>query len=110
MWDMANTKTGERKGLVRVYNIGRRPVFISIVALELPKGSPHDFLVIAKSLSGTNVEEGSAPLGPFVPDDGRLEPYKSVWRKIRAYAEDSAGKKYRSAYPAKDAKTPPWAA
>jgi len=106
-WKMQNTKTGETKGLVRVTNSGRRPVFISIVALEPPKGFDHTHLVLEQSIGGTKLGEGEKPMGVLFPYDG-LEQYTEVWRKIRAYAEDSTGKRYYSSLPRKDAKAPPW--
>ena len=107
-WNMQNTQTGQTKGLVRITNAGRRPVFISIVALELPREFEHTHLVLDQSIGGTKLGESEKPLGVLVPPDG-LAQYSKCWRKIRAYAEDSTGKRYYSAFPKKDAKTPPWA-
>jgi hypothetical protein len=106
-WKMQSLETGEQRGLVRITNIGRRPVFISMVALELPKGHDHTHLILMKSLDGTKLGEGDRPMGVFVPYEG-LAQYSKVWRKMRAYAEDSTGKQYHSKYPAKDTPTPPW--
>jgi len=106
-WKMQNIQAGQTKGLIRVTNSGRRPVFISIIALELPKGLDHTHLVLDQSIGGTKLGESEKPLGILVPYDG-LEQYSNVWRKIRAYAEDSTGKRYYSPPPRKDAKTPPW--
>lgn len=106
-WEMRNLQTGEARGLIRITNIGRRPVFISIVAIALPPGFEHAYLVMQDSIAGKKLDEGEKPLGVFVPYE-RLAQYSRVWRKMRACAEDSTGKRYHSAYPAKDAKTPPW--
>ena len=106
-WKMQNLETGETRGLIRVTNVNRRPVFISLVALELPKGFDHTHLVLMKALDGTKLSEGERPLAVWVAYEG-LAQYSKVWRKIRAYTEDSTGKKYRSEFPAKDGPTPPW--
>jgi hypothetical protein len=106
-WKMQNLKTGQSQGLVRITNIGRRPVFISSVALELPKGFKRRYLVKLETIGGTKLDEGEKPMGILIPYDG-LEQYSKVWRKIRAYAEDSTGRQYHSSLPLKDAETPPW--
>jgi hypothetical protein len=60
-----------------------------------------------KSLDGTKLGESEGPLPVWVPYEG-LSEYSKVWRKIRAYAEDSTGKQYRSKLPEKGAPKPPW--
>ena len=107
LWNMRNMQTGQSQGLIRITNTGWRPVFISIVALELPKGFEHTHLVLDRSIGGTKLGEGEKPLGVFVPYDG-LAQYSRVWRKMRAYAEDSTGKRYHSKFLPKDAEIPPW--
>jgi hypothetical protein len=94
-WDMTNSQTREMMGLVRVVNVGRRPIFISVVALELPKGSKDSHLVLVDSIQGAKLSEGDPPKGFPVKYAG-LHQYAKHWRQIRAYVEDSAGKKYRS--------------
>ena len=51
--------------------------------------------------------EGDAP-AVFVVNYENLKQYSGVWRKIRAYAEDSAGKKYWSKQ-VERAHVPSWA-
>jgi hypothetical protein len=94
-WDMTNSHTGALMGLVRVANVGRRPVFLSIVALKVPKGFDNSHLVLHESIQGRKLEEGNAPAGFIVNYDG-LAQYSRSWWKLRAYAEDSAGQKYLS--------------
>jgi len=106
-WDMTDTATGKQIGLIRVTNFGRRPIFTSVVALELPKGFNHSHLVIRNSIQGQKLAEGDAP-AVFVVNYENLKQYSGVWRKIRAYAEDSAGKKYWSKQ-VERAHVPSWA-
>jgi hypothetical protein len=41
-WKMQNVQTGETRGLIRVTNVGRRPVFISLVGSRTAEGfGPH---------------------------------------------------------------------
>ena len=94
-WDMSNTATGEKMGLIRVVNIGRRPIFISIAALELPSGFKHSHLVISDSIKGKKLSEGDGAEGYLVNYKG-LQQYAGGWRNIRAYAEDTAAGKYYS--------------
>jgi hypothetical protein len=106
-WHMQDTRTGKATGLVRVTNAVGKAVFISIFAIELPKGLHSTYLVLSKSLDGMKSSEGDRPLAIFVPY-GDLAKYPPVWRQIRAYAEDSTGKRYRSKYPRKNESAPPW--
>ena len=107
-WHMVDVHTKITRGLVRVTNVGRRPIFVSVVALSLPEGLDKTDLILMDSVSGKKLSEGDGPYGVMVNFDG-LEPYKAVWRKIRACAVDSTGKKYFSDFPANNDKTPLWA-
>ena len=97
-WDMTVLETKATLGLVRVTNIGRRPVHLGIVALALPKGYKNSHLILNDSIKGTRLEEGGKPEGFMITYD-RLSEYRADWDKIRAMAEDSTGKAYFSEYP-----------
>src|ERR1700754_3337432 len=64
-WDMTENLRGTKVGLVRVANVGRRPVFLSIVALEIdPKTKHrHSHLILNDSIAGTKLSEGDKPAG-----------------------------------------------
>ncbi len=94
-WDMTSIRNGQLDGVVRVVNVGRRPVFISIVALQVPKGFKHTHLVLKESIPGEKLSEGDKPAGFLVNYEG-LKQYAGKWREVRGYAEDSAGGKYLS--------------
>lgn len=94
-WDMTEVNTNNQTGVVRVVNVGRRPIFISVVAVQVPKGFKHTHLVLKESIPGQRLSEGDAPADFLVNYDG-LEKYAAKWRKMRGYAEDSAGRKYVS--------------
>jgi hypothetical protein len=106
-WDMTETRNGTVMGLVRVANIGRRPVHLSIVALEIDPKTKHKFghMVLNDSIKGKRLEEGDKPEG-FMVNYDQMDQYKEHWAKIRAMAEDSTGMTYYSAYPKKK---PSWA-
>ena len=105
-WDMAVTDnpTYDPKkpwGIVRVTNIGRRPVHLAAVALKLPRsfdtagGFEHTHLLLAASMGGKKLAEGDPPAG-FVVSQDDLAHYSTAWRHIQAIAEDSTGKTYKS--------------
>lgn len=97
-WDLESAeRPGFRVGLVSVTNIGRRAVYIGAVALELPKHSDYKALLLKGSIPGTRLGEGDPP-AKFMVSYDKLEKYKSDWYRIRAFAEDSAGKKYYSRF------------
>ena len=105
-WDLESAeRPGFRIGLVSVINIGRRAVYIGAVALELPKHSEYKALLLKGSIPGKRLGEGDPPAKYMVSYD-KPEKYKANWYKIRAFAEDSAGKKYYSKF---TARKPSWA-
>jgi len=89
-WDMREVGTNNLIGLLRVSNIGRRPIYISIAALQVPKGFRHSHLVLTESIPGKKLSEGDAPAIFRINYQG-LEKYSKCWRDVRGYAEDSAG-------------------
>jgi hypothetical protein len=97
-WNMTVLETKATLGLVRVTNIGRRPIHLGIVALTLPKGYKNSHLILNDSIKGTRLEEGGKPEGFMITYD-RLSEYRADWDKIRAMTEDSTGKAYFSEYP-----------
>ena len=116
-WDMNvsdNPKYDSNKnwGLVTVTNIGRRPIFISKVALVLPKGirllKKYVWVeLLLDSVKGTKLLEGDPPyLNIF--DQAGLEEYSKTWTKINAEVMDSAGKIYKAKRIDKN-KIPSWA-
>jgi hypothetical protein len=105
LWDMTDTATGKQMGLVRVTNVGRRAAHLGAVALVLPSKYEHSHLLLGDAVKGKRLEEGDAP-APFLVNYDGLAQYKSDWKKIRACAEDSAGRSYYSEYPTKK---PSWA-
>ena len=87
--------TTKKMGIVRVTNIGRRPIYISVAALEVPKGFRYSHLILKESMPGRKLSEGDPPATFSVNYDG-LAHYSKHWRKVRGYVEDSAGGKYVS--------------
>lgn len=104
-WDMMDVATQRMMGIVKVANVGRRPVHLSIVGLEIGGHQKHSHLILNDSIKGKRLDEGDKPEG-FMVNYDQMAQYKEVWDKIRAIAEDSSGKAYYSEYP-KD--KPSWA-
>jgi hypothetical protein len=105
-WDMAITDnpTYDPKkswGIVRVTNVGRRPVYLAVVSLKLPKeartlkGFKYTHLIVADSMTGKRLAEGDQAAG-FVVNQDDMVKHSAVWRRIQAVAEDSTGKTYKS--------------
>jgi len=104
-WHMEEVRTGEKMGIVTVSNIGRRPIFISMAVMRVPKQfKPHHFLLM-ESVQGQKLSEGDAPARIRVTLKD-MEQYAKVWRDVRVYVEDSAGRKY---FAKKLSRVPPWA-
>jgi hypothetical protein len=112
-WDMSVTPGSgydhtKLWGIIRVANAGRRPIYVSHVALRLPKGFDHTHLVISGGITGVTLKEGDSAAVHLVTQDG-LSPYKEHWRSIVAQVNDVSGKTWRSRR-IKAAKVPSWAA
>lgn len=99
-----NTK---KWGVIRVTNIGRRPTYISHVALKLPKGYDHTHLVIIGGINGKKLTEGD-PTEIFMVTQENMETYANDWRKIIAQVSDSSGKVWFS-NKLKSKECPSWA-
>jgi hypothetical protein len=99
-WDMTETQSRRLMGLVKVTNVGRRPVYLGIVALEIDPETKckYGHLVLNDSISGARLGEGDKPAA-FIVNYDQMVQYKEHWSKIRAMAEDSTGKAYYSDYP-----------
>jgi hypothetical protein len=67
-WEMTNTDTQEMDGVVRVVrvirvaDIGRRSIFLSHVALKIPKGHGESYLILKDGINGQKLSEEYAPL------------------------------------------------
>jgi hypothetical protein len=96
-WDMTPIIEGKQiqMGILRVTNIGRRPIYISLAALQVPKGFRHSHLILKGSMAGKKLLESDAPVTFSVNYDG-LAQYSHDWQKVRGYVEDSAGRRYVS--------------
>jgi len=95
-WDMTLVRDASKQmGIVRVTNVGRRPIYISVAALQVPKGFKYSHLILKESVPGKKVSEGDAPVTFSVNYDGLVQ-YSKHWRNVRGYVEDSAGRRYVS--------------
>src|SRR5437879_1130780 len=61
-WDTALVGDASKQmGIVRVTNVGRRPIYISVAALQVPKGYRYSHLILKESMPGKKLSEGDAP-------------------------------------------------
>ena len=106
-WDMSMTDGNpeNRIGCVTITNIGRRAIFISHVALRLPKGNEISHFLIKGGLKGQKLSEEDPPAVFPVKQEG-LDEYASKWQNIIAQISDSTGKVWVSK---KVKKQPSWA-
>lgn len=107
-WDMAVPEgrcydTSKTWGVVSIANVGRRPAYLSHVALRLP--DKNRFLVLEESIVGVRLAEGDPPKAYIVNQD-ELKDYSQHWKKITAQVEDTTGKRWISN---KISKQPSWA-
>jgi hypothetical protein len=111
-WDMSMTSEdrtdNEKKwGVITVTNVGRRPTYVSHVALKLPKGYDHSHLLINGSIHGKKLTEGD-PSEIFIVKQEGLEQYAKDWHRLKAQISDSTGKVWFSKTP-RAVKPPSWA-
>jgi hypothetical protein len=107
IWDMTTKETGQQVGLIRISNVGRRPVYVSHAALRLPREAKRSLILINAAVQGEKLCEGDRPLTYIVPQE-TLKQYAPFWDTIRASVSDSTGKVW---YSKKGAikKKPSWA-
>jgi hypothetical protein len=93
-WDYVTTADPTKRwGVVRVTNVGRRPIFISHANLTYPNSTVR--VLILESAEGTKLLEGDPPkryLLDIKEGFPSLEPYAAQWWKVRACVEDHTGK------------------
>jgi hypothetical protein len=99
-WDMSVTpgsKYDSKKkwGIVRVANVGRRPIFVSHVAIRLPKGFNVTHLLLSEGVEGVKLGEGDPEKGFVVSQEG-LEQYAACWWKLVAHVSDASGQEWTS--------------
>jgi hypothetical protein len=94
-------------GIIKISNVGRRAIFVSHVALRLPKGMSHSYLVIADGIAGVKLGEGD-PVRTHIVSQDEMPAYKMKWRSIVAQVTDSSGKVWKS-QPLPKKPIPSWA-
>ena len=99
-WDLDVTEGSgydhtKKWGLIRVTNVGRRPTYVSHVALKLPKGYDHSHLVIMGGIVGKKLTEGD-PSEAYVVEQAGMEQYAKDWKNIVAQVNDSTGETWYS--------------
>jgi hypothetical protein len=88
-----------------VTNLGRRPVFITQVALDLGEKK---YRIIKDSMPGQKLGEGDPPIVHVSPYRDLGDLSASDWKDVRAFASDSARKEYYSK-PLTSKDLPSWA-
>lgn len=101
-WDMSVTPgTGydadKKWGVITVANVGRRPIFVSHVALRIPKGTRQGYshMVLQSGISGKTLTEGS-PAERFIVTQDGLQGMSAHWRDVVAQVSDSRGRTWVS--------------
>lgn len=79
-------------GIVRVTNIGRRPVFLAEVALVLPSRQEP---ILGQTFRPPKLSEGDPP-AIYMVDPTLTMGQEMNWKRIRAFAKDSTGREYKS--------------
>lgn len=100
---VASNNTNEFYGVLKITNIGRRPVFVTHAYLTIPKKELSLFLT--DTINGVKLLEGDKPALYQITQEG-LKEYAPFWKKMRAIVIDSTGKKY---YSNTIVKKPSWA-
>lgn len=106
-WDMADTHSEEKLGVIRVTNTGRRAVYYSHVALRLPPFCDPPCFLISGGLRGKKISEGDEPQ-IYTVEQSDMGKYKKHWRAMRAQVTDSTGKVWESKKLRRNA-VPSWA-
>lgn len=84
---------GNYCGMVRIWNVGRRPAYINCVILEIPNQVTY---LVPESLKGERLEEGGQPL-TYILNSESMEELANEWNKVRAVVQ-IGGTKFYSNY------------
>ena len=111
-WDMSVTDNplyDSKKlwGCVWVGNTGRRPIFVSHVALRLPKGFKNSHLVLYDGIAGVRLAEGD-PVKQYILNQDGQEEFGLHWREVVAQVSDASGRVWKSKK-LRETKVPSWA-
>ena len=92
-----------------IANNGRRPLYIKLVYLDIPKRFGDGPLILKRSLTGQKFGEGDPEF--TIPISNEAQSYlqkhfAAYWQDIHAVACDNCGRKYKSDAPKKP---PSWA-
>jgi hypothetical protein len=102
--DSSNKPIGQPTGVVSIANNGRRPLYIKLVYLDVPKRSGHGPLILKRSLTGQRLGEGDAEFVITISTEAQSYLHKhftGYWHDIHAVACDNCGRKYKSDSPKK---------
>ena len=80
----ASVDQSKKWAVIRVYNEGRRPVYVTHVLIALPKGYDEEgHLLIKESMRGAKLDEGDRPELYKMTQEG-MEKYAKDWKRLRA--------------------------
>ncbi len=105
-WDM-NTDppqdNDDKVGVLRISNIGRRPVYLSHAYVRASR--QQNPLILAETISGFKIGEADPPKIIAVPQKG-LSQFSKNWDQVEVVITDTAGNNYVSN---RASKKPSWA-
>lgn len=95
-WDMSvspapDDDPDKKYGIITVTNVGRRPIFVSHAAIQLPEDTGGECLIVTESIAGATLTEGS-PSARYIVSQTGLESHARYWRSVVARVDDSHGK------------------
>jgi hypothetical protein len=88
-------------GIIRIVNVGRKPMFISRITMKVPKDIGVRELVIAHFPTGKKLSHGDAAEEYSIKAD-LVEKYKSRRSEIVAAVKDTSGRVWMSTRPASE--------
>jgi hypothetical protein len=105
-WDMSThppIKNDEQCGLLRIENVGRRPIFVSHAHIRSENSKTVHLL--PQTIDGYRVSEGDKPVVVQVTQKG-MEQFADEWKSVCIVVEGPNNAKYVSNFPDKK---PSWA-
>ena len=102
-------KVPEMYFAVRIFNIGRRPIYLDLAHIVFPKSARKQTSVthflLSSGVQGVKLNEGDAP--HIIPTrQTQLAKFPALWPYMRAGIVDAAGHQYYSDWPTQK---PEWA-